>query len=121
MEGAFHFHTAISQIMELMNAIDSLKISENSSASAKIVFRDAIEKLVTLISPFAPHISEEIWCELGFEGGILNAQWPVVNEDALHRDSIEIVLQINGKVRGKIEVSLLQQKMKLKNKHWQMR
>ncbi len=105
MDGAFHFHTAISQIMELMNAIDALKIDANSSHSAKVVFRDAIEKIIALISPFAPHMAEEIWAELGFEGGILNAQWPSVNEEALHRDTIEMVLQINGKVRGKVELS----------------
>jgi leucyl-tRNA synthetase len=86
LDGAFHFHTAISTIMELMNAIDELKISEESSDQAKAVFRDAIEKVVLLISPFAPHIAEELWAELGHEGGVLNAEWPEVIEAALHRD-----------------------------------
>jgi leucyl-tRNA synthetase len=105
LDGAFHFHTAISTIMELMNAVDELKISEKSSDEAKAVFRDAMEKVVLLISPFAPHIAEELWTELGHEGGVLNAEWPEVIEAALHRDEIQMALQVNGKVRGQIFVS----------------
>ena len=104
LDGAFHFHTAISTIMELMNAIDELKISDDSSDSAKAVFRDAMEKVVLLISPFAPHIAEELWTELGYEGGVLNAEWPGVIEEALHRDEIQMALQVNGKVRGQLHV-----------------
>jgi len=105
LDGAFTFNTAIAAIMELMNAIDHLKISADSSESAKIVFRDAIENVVLLISPFAPHIAEELWVELGHDPGIMNADWPTVNEEALKRDEIEMVVQVNGKVRDKIKVS----------------
>ncbi len=105
LEGDFHFNTAIAQIMELMNAVDDLEISDTSPASARAVFRDAIEKIVILISPFAPHIAEELWTELGHAPSILNENWPSVNEAALHRDEVEMVLQVNGKVRGRIMVS----------------
>ena len=104
LDGAFHFHTAISTIMELMNAIDEIKVDNSSSDQAKAVFRDAIEKVIVLISPFAPHISEELWKELGQPGGILSAKWPEVVEAALHRDEIQMALQVNGKVRGQITV-----------------
>jgi leucyl-tRNA synthetase len=104
LDGAFTFNTAIAAIMELMNAIDALKISDDSSESAKVVFRDAIEKVVLLISPFAPHIAEELWVELGHEAGIMNADWPVVNEKALKRDEIDMAVQVNGKVRDQIKV-----------------
>ncbi len=104
LEGAFHFHTAISSIMELMNAVDELKISDDSSEQAKAVFRDAMEKVVLLISPFAPHIAEELWAELGHEGGVLAADWPEVIEEALHRDEVQMALQVNGKVRGQLQV-----------------
>ncbi|HSR88444.1 MAG TPA: leucine--tRNA ligase [Pontiella sp.] len=104
LDGAFTFNTAIAAIMELMNAVDHLKISDQSSGSAKIVFRDAMENVVLLISPFAPHIAEELWVELGHEAGIMNAEWPTVNEEALKRDEIEMVVQVNGKVRDKITV-----------------
>jgi leucyl-tRNA synthetase len=105
LEGDFHFNTAIAQIMELMNAVDDLKVSAESSPSCKAVFREAIESIVLLISPFAPHVAEELWQELGHEPSILTAEWPAVNEKALKRDQIEIVLQVNGKVRGHIMVS----------------
>ncbi|HEY5621124.1 MAG TPA: leucine--tRNA ligase [Pontiella sp.] len=105
LDGAFTFNTAIAAIMELMNAIDHLKVSDDSSESEKIVFRDAIENVVLLISPFAPHIAEELWVELGHAPGIMNAEWPVVNEEALKRDAIELVVQVNGKTRDKITVS----------------
>ncbi|MDZ8118543.1 leucine--tRNA ligase [Pontiella agarivorans] len=105
LDGAFTFNTAIAAIMELMNAVDHLKISDDSSESAKIVFRDAIENVILLISPFAPHIAEELWVELGHDAGIMNADWPTVNEEALKRDEIELVVQVNGKTRDKIKVS----------------
>jgi len=104
LDGAFHFHTAISAIMELMNAVDELKISDASSEQAKAVFRDAMEKVVLLISPFAPHIAEELWAELGHDGGVLAADWPEVIEEALHRDEVQMALQVNGKVRGQLHV-----------------
>lgn len=105
LDGAFTFNTAIAAIMELMNAIDHLKISDDSSESAKIVFRDAVENVVLLISPFAPHIAEELWVELGHEAGVMNAEWPTVNEEALKRDAITMAVQVNGKVRDEINVS----------------
>ncbi len=104
LDGTFTFNTAIAAIMELMNAIDHLNISGDSSEAARIVFRHAIENVVLLISPFAPHIAEELWVELGHDVGIMNAGWPVVDETALQRDDIEMVVQVNGKVRGKIKV-----------------
>ena len=105
LDGSFTFNTAVAAIMELMNAADDLKISASSSLEAKSVYRDAIEKILLLISPFAPHIAEELWAELGHEEGILHTSWPVVNEEALERDSLEIVIQVNGKTRDKITVS----------------
>jgi leucyl-tRNA synthetase len=104
LDGAFTFNTAIAAIMELMNAVDDLKIACDSSESAKIVFRDAVENVVLLISPFAPHIAEELWVELGHEPGIMKADWPAVNEEALERSEIELVVQVNGKTRDKITV-----------------
>jgi len=63
-----------------------------------------MEKVVLLISPFAPHIAEELWAELGHEGGVLNADWPEVTEEALHRDEIQMAIQVNGKVRSQLHV-----------------
>ena len=60
-----------------------------------------METLVILISPFAPHVAEELWGELGHPPSILTAPWPVVNEKALARDEVEIVIQLNGKIKGR--------------------
>ncbi len=105
MEGAFHFNTAIAQIMELMNAVDAVPVSEDSSEQVRAVFRHAMETVVALISPFAPHVAEELWVELGHEPSILAVPWPSVHEAALYRATIEIVIQVNGKLRGRIHVS----------------
>ena len=101
LEGAFQFNTAIAQIMELMNAVEALKIHPDSSEQCRAVYRETMETLVVLISPFAPHVAEELWGELGHPPSILTAPWPQVNEKALARDEIEIVIQLNGKIKGR--------------------
>jgi leucyl-tRNA synthetase len=101
LEGAFQFNTAIAQIMELMNALDELKIEAASSEQRKAVYRETVESLVILISPFAPHIAEELWVELGHQPSILAAAWPVVNQKALARDEVEIVIQLCGKIKSR--------------------
>jgi len=105
LEGAFHFNTAIAQIMELMNAVEALPVAMDAPAQTKAVFRDAMEKIILLLSPFAPHVAEELWVELGHTPGILHASWPTWDEDALYRAQVEMVVQVNGKVRGHIMVS----------------
>jgi len=104
MEGAFHFNSAIAQIMELTNAIDDCGIAPDSNPQQKAVYRAAIETSAILLSPFAPHIVEELWEELGHRPSILNAKWPAVDSRALERDEIEIVIQVNGKVRDRMTV-----------------
>jgi leucyl-tRNA synthetase len=101
LEGAFQFNTAIAQIMELMNAVDAMKVDAGSSESCRAVYRETIETLVVLISPFAPHVAEELWVELGHQPSVLSAPWPQVNEKALARDTIEIVIQLNGKIKNR--------------------
>jgi leucyl-tRNA synthetase len=104
IETGFRFNTAIAHAMELMNAIDDLKIGASSGPQARAVYRAAIESQVLLLSPFVPHVCEELWVELGHEPGILRAAWPAVDPEALRADTVEVVLQINGKVRGKVEL-----------------
>jgi leucyl-tRNA synthetase len=104
MEGTFHYNTAIAQLMELLNAIEAYEVTVNSSALCKAVCRRAVETLVVLLSPFAPHVSEELWCELGNKPGIMSAGWPEVDKLALARQDVEIVIQVNGKVRGRLVV-----------------
>ena len=97
----FNFNTAISAIMELTNEIYRYKELEDVNLG---LLRAAAEKLVLLLSPFTPHLCEELWEGLGFVEPIYHAAWPVYDVKALVKDSIEIVVQINGKVRAKMEV-----------------
>ncbi len=101
LEGAFQFNTAIAQIMELMNAVEALKLDATSSDQRKAVMLETMESLIVLISPFAPHVAEELWQELGHPPSILAAPWPEVNRNALARDEIEIVIQLCGKIRSR--------------------
>ena len=105
MEGDFHFNTAIASIMELLNAVDAAKLKDDSPEGLQLAYAEAIKTIIVLLSPFAPHISEEIWRELGNSDSILKAAWPEVNEAALVRDEIEIMIQVNGKLRDKIQVA----------------
>ncbi|MBQ3921457.1 MAG: class I tRNA ligase family protein, partial [Firmicutes bacterium] len=97
----FNFNTAISAIMELVNEMYRYKDLEDVNLG---LMADAAEKLVLLLSPFVPHICEEMWEGLGHGSSLYHADWPVCDEGALVKDSVEIVLQVNGKVRDKLEV-----------------
>ena len=97
-----HFNTAISAIMEQVNHL--YLIDELKDKSSRAALKESLEVLVIALSPFAPHISEELWEKLGNEAGILNTSWPVYDEAALQQDQILIVIQINGKVRSRIHV-----------------
>ena len=96
------FNTAIAAVMELSNTIAKfVDISEQGRA----VMQEALESAVLLLSPIVPHISHQLWQELGNEGEVLVAEWPQVDESALVQDTIQLVVQVNGKVRAKINVA----------------
>jgi len=97
----FNFNTAISAIMELVNAIYLYK--EKAEAKA-MVAKEAVEAVLVLLAPFAPHLTEELWAELGHSGSIHDLPWPAVDEEALRQEEITVVLQVNGKVRDRIQV-----------------
>lgn len=98
----FGFNTAISALMELVNDVYKYKELENKNEA---VIKEAIETIVTVVSPFAPHLGEEMWQMIGKEGSIFDISWPKFDETALIKDEIEVVVQVNGKVRGKLSIS----------------
>lgn len=102
VDGRFHFNTAIAAVMELVNAIYAFKDGDKHPA----VMREALETVVRLLSPFVPHITEELWQSMGHESGLEAEGWPEWDEAALVADSISMVIQVNGKVRGKIDVAV---------------
>ncbi|GMR05068.1 MAG: leucine--tRNA ligase [Thermodesulfobacteriota bacterium] len=105
IEKRFHFNTAISSIMELVNAVYALVRGDsfNNPVGAK-VFRESVETVVLLLAPFAPHITEELWQRLGNETPLYKSKWPVLSEDALVKDEVTLVVQVNGRVRAKVVV-----------------
>jgi len=101
IDGRFHFNTAIASVMELVNAIYVFEQKKEAPA----VLRESLETVVRLLSPFVPHLTEELWSELGHSDGIEKAGWPKWEEDALVESEKLIVVQVNGKVRGKVTVA----------------
>ena len=99
------YNTAISSLMELVNEIYST--IEKKNEADKPVIREAIKTVIMLISPFTPHIAEEMWEKITEQSGesILNQKWPSYNPSALVADEVEIVIQISGKVKSRIVLS----------------
>ena len=97
----FTFNTAIASVMELINAL--VKFKDNSE-QGRAVMQESLQAIVLLLSPIVPHITHEIWQVLGQDGALLDHAWPKVDESALVKDNLQIIVQVNGKLRSRIEV-----------------
>ena len=104
LDNNFNFNTAISAIMELVNAMYAHK-DKAESVNADLA-NELTHNLVLLLAPFVPHITEELWHELGETDSVHTMNWPTYEESALKVDEVEVVLQVNGKVRDKLTVSV---------------
>lgn len=111
IEDDFHFNTAIAALMELVNTLYQTKeplthkdVKNEGLRQFKMIWKEALQTVVLLLSPFAPHISEELWKRLGNAPSIFKARWPVCDEELIKSEVITLVIQVNGKLRGKIEV-----------------
>lgn len=103
IETRFNFNTAISTMMELVNALYAYKEAVKEP-NAGLIY-EAISDLIKMMSPFVPHITEELWRgAIDAETSVHDQTWPVCDEEALKVDNVEIVLQVNGKVRGRLTV-----------------
>ena len=96
--GRFSFNTAISSIMELVNALYKYKQGEVNVP----LMNDAIEKLILILNPFVPHITEELWNDLGHEDRVYQQIWPEFDPAALELETVEIIVQVNGKLKDKM-------------------
>jgi leucyl-tRNA synthetase len=96
------FNTAIAAVMELINEIIKFKAV---SAVDNAVMHEALEATVLLLAPITPHICQNLWSELGYSGLIIDTPWPTADQSAMVRVNIQMVVQVNGKVRSKIEVA----------------
>ncbi len=99
-EVRWHFNTSVALIMELFNEFQAQEPLE--VGASPVIVKRALMILVLMLSPMVPHIAEELWEMLGIPGGIARQKWPVYREDLTREDQIEIIVQINGRVRGKI-------------------
>jgi len=95
-------NTAVSAMMELVNDLYAFTDKGERTAQAPTVAREAIEALILLVSPYAPHTAEELWERYGHEGGLAAAAWPVYDQEVARADEVVIPVQVNGKVRGRI-------------------
>ncbi len=100
----FNFNTAISAIMELVNAAYAYRQAAAMAEQNQAVLKDALHKIILLLAPFAPHLAEEAWHLLELPGSVHRQSWPQFDPAKLVVDEVEIVVQINGKVRGRVTV-----------------
>ncbi len=98
----YTFNTAVAASMELMNAVNKF---DDTSATGRAVCREALDAVVLMMSPMVPHICHALWAALGHESALIDEAWPAVDESALALDLVEMVVQVNGKLRGKISVA----------------
>ena len=98
----FTFNTAIAAVMELTNALNK---AEDNTPAGRAIMQEAVEAMVLMLSPIVPHITHALWKELGHTDAVVQAAWPVVDSAALKSDTIELVIQVNGKLRGRISVA----------------
>jgi leucyl-tRNA synthetase len=99
----YTFNTAIAAIMELLNDISQLSDNDAQSVAVK---HEALISAILLLAPIVPHICHSLWQKMGNQNSIAEASWPQVDKSALIQSSIELVVQVNGKVRGKIQVAV---------------
>ena len=107
LETSWHFNTAIASVMELLNNVDSFNVVIPHNASEELnfnVFRHTMETILLLMAPLIPHISEELWEIMGHKPSIFHQPWPPYDKDAIQEEMVEIVIQINSKVRSHLSV-----------------
>jgi leucyl-tRNA synthetase len=103
----FHFNTAISALHELVNATHTFateSLDRASAAERASLLAEAADTLVRLLAPFAPHLAEELWEQLGHRDSVFRASWPVSDPAALEREVVQVVVQVDGRVRTRLVV-----------------
>ena len=109
IEHDFHFNTAISAIMELVNALyafEAMSPDAVPAAERLVLLSEAVETVILLLGPFCPHITEELWAQLGHRESVFRRRWPVADPAALKKEEVTIVVQVDGKVRGRLVVDV---------------
>ncbi|MGB3127313.1 MAG: leucine--tRNA ligase [Pseudomonas sp.] len=95
------FNTAIAQVMTLMNVLEK---APQTTEQDRALVQEGLETVVLLLAPITPHISHDLWSRLGHSGAVIDAGWPVQDDSALVQDTLQLVIQVNGKLRGQIDM-----------------
>jgi leucyl-tRNA synthetase len=103
IEERIQLNTAVAALMELVNEIYRVE-AEVASGPGRPALREALETVVRLLNPFTPHVAEEMWSRLGHAQGLVRAEWPAFDAEATREDAVELAVQVNGKVRGRLVV-----------------
>jgi len=103
MSRRFTFNTAIAANMELINQLSKF---HDADEIAQAIRQEALESIVLMLSPVMPHVAQELWIMLGKDGLVMDQPWPEIDEDALEQSNIQMMIQINGKLRGKVDVDI---------------
>jgi len=114
IEKRYHLNTAISSIMEFYNQIKKEKESLRKDEAGRKLLKKALETLILLLSPFAPHTCEELWEKMGHSTLVIRSSWPSFNPDLAEEETVTVIVQVNGKLRAKFEAErdLPEEKMK---------
>jgi leucyl-tRNA synthetase len=104
VEERFQLNTAIAAVMELVNEMSRSREELSGTEDGRFALGSALASVLCVLSPFTPHICEELWESLGFEGRLAERAWPVHDEAALQAETVNLAVQVNGKVRGTVSV-----------------
>jgi leucyl-tRNA synthetase len=104
LDRRMHFNTAIAAIMELVNELSAFQNEGMASAARRACCREGLETVVRLLNPFAPHFTEEVWEQLGGRASLARAPWPLADLQLAEEPRLEVVVQVNGRLRGKVVV-----------------
>src|SRR5207248_9899584 len=106
------FTTAIAAIMELVNALQTFEAASGdgdgdaAAVERAALMREAVETTLLLLGPFCPHVTEELWSQLGHHESLFKQRWPVADRAALQKTEVTVVVQVDGKVRGRLLVDV---------------
>jgi leucyl-tRNA synthetase len=114
IEDRFHFNTAVSAVMELVNVVYQTPRPGKDNPAALAVIKEAVDTVVILLAPIVPHITEELWEMLGNKGSLTGVPWPSYDPELTSEDELTIVIQVNGKLRSRIIVSADESEEKIK-------
>jgi len=116
IQNKFQFNTVIAAAMEMVNYIYKVKETFKTSSNGPKLLSSAVSSVLTLLSPITPHICEELWESMGYPTHLSEQPWPAYDPNALHKDEITIVIQVNGKLRSRIDVDTHATKDEIKQK-----